>query len=31
MNETDRAWLTLDADTIKSVCRYPWIERALQA
>ena len=31
MNETDRAWLSLDVDTIKSVCACPWIERALQA
>ena len=31
LNETDRAWLTLDAETIKSVCRCPWMERALQA
>jgi transposase len=31
LRETDRAWLTLDADTIKSVCRCPWIERAVQA
>ena len=31
LRETDRAWLSLDADTIKSVCRCPWIERALQA
>ena len=26
---TDRAWLALDAETIKSVCACPWIERAL--
>lgn len=31
ISATDRAWLTLDADTIKSVCACPWIERALQA
>ena len=31
LSATDRAWLALDADTIRSVCRCPWIERALQA
>jgi transposase len=31
LRETDRAWLALDADTVKSVCRCTWIERALQA
>jgi transposase len=31
LSATDRAWLTLDADTIKTVCACPWIERALQA
>lgn len=31
LRETDRAWLTLDADTIKSVCACPWIERAIQS
>ncbi len=31
LRETDSAWLALDADTIKSVCRCSWIERALQA
>lgn len=31
LRATDRAWLALDADTIRSVCRCPWIERALQA
>lgn len=31
LSATDRAWLALDADTIKSVCACPWIERALQA
>lgn len=31
LNATDRAWLTLDPETIKSVCKCPWIERALQA
>jgi hypothetical protein len=30
LRETDRAWLTLDAATIKSVCACPWIERAVQ-
>lgn len=29
--ETDRAWLTLDAPTIKSLCGCPWMERALQS
>lgn len=29
--ETDRAWLTLDAETIKSICVCHWIERAIQA
>ena len=31
LRETDRAWLTLDAATIKSVCASPWLERAVQA
>jgi transposase len=31
LRETDRAWLTLDEQTIKSVCACPWIERAIQA
>ena len=31
LSETDRAWLTLDAATIMSVCRCTWIERAIQA
>ena len=31
LSATDRAWLSLDADTIKSICHGPWIERALQA
>ena len=31
LRETDRAWLALGADTIKSVCRCPRIERAVQA
>ena len=31
LRETDGAWLTLDAATIKSVCACPWIERAVQA
>jgi len=31
LSETDRAWLALDADTIRSICHCPWIERALQA
>ena len=31
LRETDRAWLTLDAGTIKSICACPWIERAIHA
>jgi hypothetical protein len=31
LREADRAWMTLDAPTIRSVCRCPWIERAVQA
>ena len=31
LRETDRAWQSLDAATIKSLCRCPWIERAVQA
>jgi transposase len=31
LRETDRAWLALDAETIKSICAFPWIERAIQA
>ena len=31
LRETDRAWQTLDADTIKSICACSWIERAIQA
>jgi transposase len=31
LTATDRAWLTLDADTIRSICRCQWIERAVQA
>jgi transposase len=31
LRKVDRAWLTLDAETIKSVCRCPWIERANQS
>ncbi len=30
LHETDRAWLTLDEQTLKSVCACPWIERASQ-
>ena len=30
LTATDRAWTSLYADTIKSVCACPWIERALQ-
>jgi transposase len=31
LRETDRAWLALDAGTIKSICACSWIERAIQA
>ena len=31
LRETDRAWLTLDEPTIRSVCACPWIERAVQS
>jgi hypothetical protein len=31
LRETDRAWLTLDEPTIRSVCACPWIERAIQS
>ena len=31
LNETDRAWLTLDAQTIKSICACPWMQRAIQS
>ena len=31
LRETDRAWLTLDEPTVRSVCACPWIERAVQA
>lgn len=30
LQETDRAWLTLDESTLKSVCACSWIERASQ-
>lgn len=30
LNQTDRAWLTLDKPTLQSVCNCPWIERAIQ-
>lgn len=30
LRQTDRAWLTLDPQTIKSICGCPWIERANQ-
>lgn len=30
LRETDRAWMTLDEATIRSVCACPWIERAIQ-
>lgn len=29
LHETDRAWMTLDAARLKSVCACPWIERAV--
>jgi hypothetical protein len=31
LHEADQAYLKLDAQTIKSVCRCPWVERAIQA
>jgi transposase len=31
LRETDRAWLTLTEQILKSVCACPWIERAIQA
>jgi hypothetical protein len=31
LKETDRAWLTLDEQTIKSVCACPWMQRAIQS
>jgi len=31
LRATDQAWQRLDEDTIKSVCRCPWIERAIQS
>ena len=31
LHETDRAWVALDAATIKRVCACPWIERAVQS
>jgi hypothetical protein len=31
LKETDRAWLTLDAQTIKSICACPWMQRAIQS
>jgi transposase len=31
LQETNRAWITLDEATIKSVCAGPWMERAPQA
>ncbi len=30
LRETDRAWLRLDAQTLKKVCGCPWIERTIQ-
>ena len=30
LRETDRAWLTLDADTIKNACACSWMKRAIQ-
>jgi transposase len=30
LRETNRAWATLDAARLKSVCACPWIERAIQ-
>ena len=31
LRAADDAWLKLDAPTLKTVCRCPWIERAIQA
>jgi hypothetical protein len=31
LRETDRAWLTLNEQTLKTVCACPWIERAIQS
>ena len=31
LREADRAWLSLDAQTLKSVCACHWIERAIQS
>ena len=31
LTATDKAWLKLDAETLKSVCRCSWIERAIQS
>ncbi len=31
LHETDRAWLTLTDQTLRSVCACPWIERAIQS
>jgi transposase len=31
LHATDEAWLKLDANTLKSVCHCPWIERAIHA
>jgi len=31
LQAADDAWLKLDAATLKTICRCPWIERAIQA
>ena len=31
LRETDRAWLTLNEQTLKTVCACPWIEREIQS
>lgn len=31
LQATDRAWLSLNTEILKSVCACPWIERAIQA
>ena len=31
LRAADEAWLKLDADTLKTICRCPWIERAIQS
>ena len=31
LRETNQAWMTLDEATIKCVCAWPWMQRAVQA